>query len=39
MEQGSLAQWKLFDDIDKQRRGCRPFFTKLDEGGFDLWGI
>src|SRR5216117_549650 len=36
MNQGSLAQRKLFDDIDKRLGGFRPMFAKMNQGSFDL---
>src|SRR5205823_14977456 len=36
MNQRSLAQRKLFDDIDKRLGGFRPMFTKMNQGSFDL---
>ena len=36
MNQGSFAQRKLFDDIDKRLGGFRPMFAKMNQGSFDL---
>jgi hypothetical protein len=36
MKQGSFAQWKLFDDINKWRCGVWPSLAKLDKRGCDL---
>jgi len=39
MKQGSFAERKLFDNINKWRRRGWPTFAKLHECGFDLGGI